>query len=563
MLKIFYSISEKIQEKDIYIYGINRDSMAVFTKLAFLGGDIEGFIDITRRFVGEYFMNRPIISIEQINNLPNAIVIAPDVIEKSVVKETIGIDAEVFYYGEILVPNNELKEKDVYIYGIGGYGEKVYEQCRECGIKIKAVCVTKIGNITVWNDLPVLGIDEVNEQDDCAFVIATIRSAYRKQMLETLSNYRGDKYVFNYMLPHHISEGRMFQVIGRAVSEHKKIWLYGKNEELAEKIIEILTRYFVEIQGKISDLYDLAYGSIEDIVVIITENDEYEVEQACDILDSLGFALEHWNYTSLACETIKYKLRVKSASDLLLRWSYVSNDTKYPGFIVYGNNNRQNIKIMVVGSSTSTDGIYRTKSWVNLFYQKLRSENYQVTVYNGAVCGHGVARELLHLLRDGAYMELDYVITLSGVINVVDHGIKNYFSGDLGDENNDFICGLESKESLYEFWVRNIKIMKSVAELYGARFYSFLQPMAVKEEMSLFEAVMHETLKCRKGMLEFRELASQEEKRIYVNAIDYLDKESDMYIDNCHYSNKANKLIADFVYKAMIKEEGTLKKKKR
>lgn len=62
MLKIFYSIAEKIQKKDIYIYGINRDSMAVFTKLAFLGGDIEGFIDITRRFVGEYFMNRPIIS---------------------------------------------------------------------------------------------------------------------------------------------------------------------------------------------------------------------------------------------------------------------------------------------------------------------------------------------------------------------------------------------------------------------------------------------------------------------------------------------------------------------
>ncbi len=72
---------------------------------------------------------------------------------------------------------------------------------------------------------------------------------------------------------------------------------------------------------------------------------------------------------------------------------------------------------------------------------------------------------------------------------------------------------------------------------------------------------MHETRNCRKGMLEFRELALQERNRIYVNAIDYLDKMSDMYIDNCHYSSKANKLIADLIYETMIKKEGTLKKK--
>lgn len=561
MLKTFYSIAEKIQEKDIYIYGINRDAITVFTNLAFEGADIGGFIDVEKRYTEECFMNRPIVSVERINNMSNIVVIVPDVIEKSVVKERLGKDTEVFYYDEIIVPNNELKEKDVYIYGIGGYGEKVYKQCCEYGIKIKAVCVTKKGNVTEWNGLPVLEIEEVDVLEDCNFVIATIHSTYRKQMLEVLSKYKGDKYVFNYVMPHHISEGRLFQIIGKAVKEHKKIWLYGENEDLAEKVIEVLTRYSVEIQGKISNLYNLAYDSIEDIVVIITENDEYEVEQACDILDSLGFALEHWNYTSLACETIKCKGRVKTAPDLLLRWASVSNDAEYPGFIVYGNNNRQDIKIMVVGGSTATDGIYRAESWVKLLYQKLRDENYQVTIYNGAVCGHGVTRELLHLLRDGAYMELDYVIALSGVNNVVDHGIKNYFSGDLGDENTDFICGLESKETLYEFWHRSIKIMKSIVEMYGASFYPFLQPMAVKEEMSLFGTVMHETRNCRKGMLEFRELASQEDSRVYVNAIDYLDKESDVYIDNCHYSSKANKLIADLIYETMIKEEGTLRKK--
>ena len=96
MLKIFYSIAEKIQKKDIYIYGIKRDAITVFTNLAFVGADIGGFIDVEKRYTEECFMNRPIVSIERINNIPNIVVIAPDVIEKSVVKEKIGKDIEIF-----------------------------------------------------------------------------------------------------------------------------------------------------------------------------------------------------------------------------------------------------------------------------------------------------------------------------------------------------------------------------------------------------------------------------------------------------------------------------------
>lgn len=561
MLKAFYSISKKAQKKDIYIYGITRDSVTVFTNLALWGGDIRGFVDdVEERYIGEYFMNRPIIAAESVKSLKNVIVIVSKAIGKNVVKERVGEDIELFFYDEIIEPNKELGQKDVYIYGIGKYGEKVYEQCCEHGINVKAACVTRKERESIWNGLPVFEISEIDTQKDCNFILATIQPVFQQQMMETLVYYNGDKYIYNYMFQHHVSEGRFFQIIGKAVSEQKKIWLYGKNLELKAKVEEIFSRYSVKIQGQINNLYDLAYDAIDDIVVVITDIDEYDVEQACDVLDSLGFALEHWNYTSLACETIKCKDRVKTSPDMLLSWSNISNNRDYPGFIVYGNNNRQDIKIMVLGGSTSTDGIYRTESWVKLFYEKLLSANYQATIFNGAACGHGITRELLHLLRDGAYMELDYIISLSGVNNVVDHGIKNHFSDDLGKENTLCIYGLESKESLYEYWYRNIEIMKRVAELYGSKFYSFLQPMKICQEASLFETTMHEVRNSRKGILEFRYLTLQETKSIYINTIDFLDKKADMYIDNVHYSSLGNRLIADMIYDTILKEEGVLKK---
>lgn len=562
MLKAFYSITKRVQNK-IYIYGVDRDSITVFTNLALWGGDICGFIDDEEeRYVGEYFMNRPIIEAKQIEDMRDAVIVVPDAIEKNVVKEKLGEDIEIVYYNEIIVPNQELKKKDIYIYGIGEYGEKMFAQCCKHGIKIKAVCVTQKGSVTEWNHLPVLEISEIDTEEDCAFIIATVSSTYQEQMMETLKDYRGDKYVYNYILQHHIIEGRFFQIIGKAVIEHKKIWLYGKNQDLKERVTDVLLRYSVDIQGEINDLYALPFHSIEDTVVVIADSDESEVEKACNILDSLGYALEKWNYTSLAGEIVKCEGKICSSGDLLLGWSNISDNMNYPGFIVYGDDDKQNIRIMVLGNSTSTDGIYRTESWVKFFYQKLLDEKYHITIFNGSACGYGCTKALLRLLRDGAYMDLDYVINLSGINNVTRPKNMNYFSSDWSNSRATSICGLESKESLYEFWFQIMKVMKSVTELYGAKFYPFLQPMAINEEVSLVKTVMHEMRGSRKEILEFRKMALQQENSIYTSAIDFFDKQSDMFIDTSHYSSRGNKLVADLIYKTMIKEEGELKKQK-
>ncbi len=561
MLKTIYTIAEKVKGKDIYIYGINRDSITVFTNLVLWGGNICGFLDdIEERFIGKCFMNRPIVSSEQIGNTPNALIVVSEIVGKSAVKERVGERIEVFYCDEMIALNEELRDVEVYLYGMGSQGEKIYKQCCKSGIRINAVCVSKKSNVTVWNGLPVYEADAVDREKNCAFIIATVQADYRKQMLESLQHHAGDKYVLNYMMQHHISNGRFFQIVGKAAAEHKKIWLYGKNRDLKEKVSGIFLQYAIEIQGELNSLYDLAYDSIDDVVVVIADNDESEVERACDILDSIGFALEDWNYTSLANEVFQVKEKVKTPNDLLLGWSHTSDEVRYPGFFVHGDDCKQDIRIMVLGGSTSTDGIFRAKSWVRFFYERLVKENYSVTIYNGAASGHGSTKELLHLLRDGAYLNLDYVITLSGVNDTVSHGAKNFFSDDFSSEDRAIPSGLESLESRYEFWYRNMKVMKGVAELFGAEFFSFLQPMAIAEKMNLFQVGMHEVREFRKEMLEFRRRVLLEKDKICINMLDFLDKGSDMYIDICHYSEKGNQLIADMIFETIRKQEGKLRK---
>lgn len=554
MINTFYSISEEVSAKNIYIYGINRTSVMLFTELSLWGGNVSGFVDDEEeRFVGEYFMNRPILCANQMKDEKESIIVIANILKKNMVANKIQANIPIFYRDEVIVPREELRKKEVVIYGIGAYGEIMYKQCCEYGIKVKAACVSQKGNVSLWNGVPVLDVSELNVEGDYDFVIATVHLSYCKQMMKKVKDYCGNIYIYSYISQQAVNEGRFFQIIGYAVKMNKEIWIYGKNKELKDKLTEVLTRYSVEIQGEIDDLYKFRSDLINDSLVVISDNDEYEVEQACNILDSLGFSLEKWNYTSLACETVRNEGSVKTAQDLLLGWSKLSN-RNYPGYIVYGNDNIDNIRIMILGNSCSTEGIYRTESWVKFFYEKLVHEGYSVTIFNGSTCGYGSTRELLMLLRDGAYMGLDYVVSLTGGNNFTDHGVKNFFSGDLGKSYYEGCAyGVDSKESLYDFWLRNITIIKNVSELYGAKSFSFLQPSPVKEVMSLTETTMYEVQDVKKNVLEFRRMSLKEKKNLYTNMIGFFDKEIDMYIDFLHYSSSGNKLIAEFIYKEMTR----------
>ncbi len=139
MFKAIYAIAKTIQEKDLYIYGINRDSVAVFTNLALWGADIKGFIDSgEERYVGQHYMNRPILSIEQIKDrIQEVTFVAADEHSKKQLAEAVGEETRIYFYDEVIEPNEELRQRDVYIYGIGGYGEKFTDNVVSAASKLK------------------------------------------------------------------------------------------------------------------------------------------------------------------------------------------------------------------------------------------------------------------------------------------------------------------------------------------------------------------------------------------------------------------------------------------
>ncbi len=571
MYKTFYTVADKFLCKKIYIYGVNRDSISVFTDLAFRDSDIAGFCD--NRFVGQTFMNRQIVSEEQLCTAGDSILVLSKEIEKNSITDRVD-ESKLFYPDELFEINQCLRDEKVYIYGIGKQGEKVYQMLVENGIKFENGCVTQKDNSFFWHDKPVLSIDEIEQDTKCAIIVATVTESYKREMLKKLEQCAANNIYIDCLMPFYIiTQGNFFQVIHKAVSEKKNLFLYGKRDTDATQFVErTLERFQVKIKGYVyerelkeqgvCDVYDLAYEDIENTTVVIAEQNMWTVEHISDVLDSLGFALEKWNYTSIELNTKRVRNRLHTKTDYLLGWS--NQNEKYPGYVVYGEDNDTDIKIMVLGGSTSTDGMFRTVSWVRIFYSILVEKGYQVTVYNGATHSHGIVEEFLRLCRDGAYLKPDYVISFSGVNNTARKKVDNQFCERwlIDTFGLECISGIKSDESLYDFWYRLTKLMGLVSEAYGAKFYSFLQPIyAPDKRQKLWEVSIYEMEDRADNILLFRKRSKEEKNALYMNLIDLFDEKDDAFIDAAHYSTGAAKIIGKAVYEIMSSEEGKMEKK--
>lgn len=557
MLKNLYTLSEQFKSKKVIVYGINRNSIIVFAKLALNHQvDIHSFWDASGRFVGKSFVNRRIISTEQLNHMDDAIVIIPDAIERRAVSACIEKNRDVFYINEILDLNAELSDKKIYIYGIGNRGDIVYNELLHKGIHVVGVCVTKIDKISNWHGKKVLSIEQFVEGEDSVFIVATDKEYYQKEMLMHLGKFAVEKYLCFFMSDHVIFEGNFFQVINIALLKHNDMWLYSTDDENVIYLSEIFERYQINISKRIcyESIFDLEYEVIDRIAVIVAENDDFKTEWVCDTLDKIGYKLEEWNYTATGLYTHKATLQTEVKKDVLIGFSTYES-AKYPGYVIYGNEETARIRIMILGGSTSTENIYRTISWVRFFYEKLMEEKFDPIIYNGAVCGHGITDEFLHMIRDIEPLKPDYVISFSGVNNTYCRKTKNQFNirhaESLLLQDSGCISGIESEETLYDFWCRISKLIQLVAEWHGAKAYTFLQPMsAAKEDLNLIETSLYDYTEHTSNIRLFKYRTMMEKNMFYVNLISMLE-DTKAYIDYAHYSSDANKMIADCIYEVL------------
>ncbi len=567
MLKILYALAEKYEGKKIFIYGIGFHAMSAFAELSYCGIDITGFVNTNKAYeqhTGKYIMSRRIVEKNELVSSESIIVVPREISKAEIQKALYGIC--VLEIDELLAPDYRLRNRKVIIYGIGMRGDEIYDLLESNGINPVAACVSGKKQ-DVWKGLPVYSIDELETSPDMAFVIATKIPKYRDEMLGKLKDCDVEKYVDLFLTYNDMVSGDMYQIVDKVSGEGKNIFLYGNDDELSQFIEKILNRYGVYINGRIYEnanpgkgiesIYELIYKELDNIAVIVAEWDSAKSKAVCDQLGEIGFYIQKHNYTSIYPKAIRHKKGFQVMTDCLLGHSPYA-DERFPGYIVYGDAKKDDLKIMILGGSTSTDGFYNSVGWPYFFWEKLQRQK-KVTVYNGAMMGHDVVQELLKLLRDIAYIRPDVVISMGGLNNVnKKKNTENQFCiKDIMEwittmaPKERYISGVKGDECTYEFWHRNLKVMKAVVESYGAKFFGFLQPMNVaKENPSLFDIMT--TGEDNGDFWVFRECAGKESDPAYRNLINLFDQETEMYIDYCHYSEKANNMLADIVVKTVV-----------
>lgn len=579
MIRLLYTLSKEIKKKKIYIWDVSKDSITEFTKLVFRQIDIKGFATQEEAYIGKQYMNRPIVRVEEVLEEMDSIVILSEKCEKSKLPADIGRKA--FYISELLQIDEELKEKRVYIYGAGVGGTGIYEELKKADIGIEAFCTTTKSNENNIQNKIVFQIDEIERRDNDAFIISVLKENTKQQIIDVLDLRNADVYIRDFLFDYTIFRTALLQSVHKAWCEKKKIYIYTKSQGgYLEFIKEALEIYGIKISGLvckeeliefgIQDVYELAYEDIQDVYVLVNDLDILERSEQIevyDLLESIGLSMSNFDYAGFyQVSTADWHKHIRMIADPLVGWSGIYEKENLPGIHVIGNRSENDIRILVLGGSTSTDGMFRAISWVRKLYYKLISQELNVTIYDCAGPGEEALQELLRLIRDGVHLRPHYVISMSGVNNEAHRieGVENKANLRHAVEwckilapDTTYVCGIPIRETAFEYWLRIQRMIKAVSELNKSKFFCFLQPIKeAKEKLSILERSIHFTGDMDNEIASFRLQAREDD--FYVNLLSLFDEEEGMFIDHCHYSEKANTILAEIVSREVLKDIKTV-----
>lgn len=570
MICMLDTVKTSIKAKKIYIWNINRDSMDLFLQVALCRISIQGFVTNQAEYVGQMYMNRSIVSLEQVKMEENSIVLLADRAPKDILN--MFPPGRAVFWANALEINKELQHKRIIIYGIGGGAEQLKKRFSKERIAVDLYCVTKKDKSEHYRDKRVIEVTEIGKYEDHAVIISVKRATYCKEILEALRYFNGQIYVEKNQL---IAVLGLIQSLDIAIKKNRKVYLYSKRNHVAEWVEDVLGIYGIKISGYVGEsegdtientikISELAHDGTDDKLIIINEDypdPERFIEMRKNV-EAAGFSLEKSNYTSLNRYTLASEwmlhFRQEQYYDPLLGFSKAYSYGKI-GWKQYGEDEIGRIKILVLGNSASSEE-FHPENWVSKVYKKLLRKNIRTTIFNGAYPDDDIVSELLRLLRDGYAMKPQIVISMSGVNNMQSKEAENQFNEarligwakQLASEGR-YSCGIECRESPYSFWNRNIKLLNLVSEFYGARFFGFLMPMnATMSHMGLQEKSMFEAEANIEGAREFAAAACDGDG--YINLMRIFEHQEEMFIDTMHYTDKAHEIIADQVCEAIMPE---------
>lgn len=575
MVRLLYTLPNRIKNKSIYIWNVDKDSITEFTKLAIRQIDIKGFVTEEEIYIGEQYMNRPVVGIETALKEEDIVIILSEKCDRNKIPEK--INQKAYFISELLQIDEELKRKKVYIYGAGIGGKRILTELKAGNIDVEAFCVTHRNNENIVENKNVYQIDEIVQENSNAFIVSVLRDDDKQDMIDVLDRYGADIYIRDFLNDYTIFVIALFQSIHKAWHEKKKIYVYTKKLggylTFIEKTLEV---YGIRVSGYvykeasaelgIRDIYELVYEEIQDIYVLVNDLDIIERKEQIavyDLLESIGFSISEFNYAGFhQVTTTDWRAHIQMIPDPLVGWSLSYGEKDLPGIHVFGNMNKDDVRIVVLGGSTSTEGVLRPASWVKQLHQKLISKNLSVTIFDCAGPDEDAFQELLRFIRDGVHLKPQCVISMSGVNNAI-HRIRNVENkANLNHmvqwyntlaPDAPYVCGIPIRESAFTYWIRMQKIIKSVVEQSGGRYYCFLQPIKeTKEKLTIFEKSVHFSGDAYNEAASFRIESRQDD--FYINLLSLFDEQEGMFIDNCHYSEKANELLAEIVYEKLLKD---------
>lgn len=570
MIFALHTLKKQYWNKEIYIWNVNRDSMGVFARVLFRQIDVKGFVTFQNEYVNEMYMNRPVLSLAQID-YENSIILVADEVSENVMNML--PKGKAVYWSDCLEIDKKLYDNKIIVYGMGKGAEQLCKELEINEMEAELFCVTKLNHSTMYKGKNVIEVSELNKYSDYTVIVSVLRQNYIAEILDELIDFPGRVYIeLEILLDKAEIMLNFIQNLDLAIKKHREIYIYGKKNRLSELMIKALDVYNIKVNGYVYDdenakdienIYDISYESgTEDKLIIINEDVPERLSKARENIEFAGFSLEDGNYTSIQWYAYADQWMLSDLQeypDPLCGDSILYPQGK-PGWKVYGRETQGRIRILVVGGSTTSE-VYHPENWVSRLYYKLRQMDIMTTIYNGAHTCNDIVSEILRFLRDGYILRPHIVISMSGVNNTYYKKCQNQFNEERliwKMKNSDYCSGVKSEESLYSFWNRNVKMLKLISEFYGATFFGFLQPMNITisqkslREKSLFEREVRIT-----GTKDFSQFANDEDD--YVNLMRLFEHQDEMYFDTAHYTNKAHEIIANRVLETILPTIQTIK----
>ena len=565
MLCTLHTLKKIYSDKKVYVWNVNRDSMGLFLKAVLMGIDIQGFVTLEDEYVGEEYMNRPVIPLAQIEQDIECIVLIADTVPKET--GSVIVPAQRVFWKDALEVRKEIKDGKIIIYGTGQGCEQLCKILDKEKLEAELYCVTQMNNCMHYRGKKVIESSELEQYQDFVVLVSVLSPWYREEILSELVHFSGQIYIeLEKIMDRPEDLINFVQNLDFAIREKRKIYLYSKRNLMSELIEATLRTYGIVFGGYVYDaddeeqgiknIYELAYEGIEDKLIVINEEVPARLSEARKHIELAGFSLEKGNYTGLKYYTLaeQYMLsELREYPDPLCGKSMLYSQGE-PGWKLYGNNDEDSIRLLVVGNSTSSE-VYHTENWISKLYNRFSQNNIKIAIYNGAHIYNDIVSEILRVLRDGYVLKPHIVISMSGVNNTYYKKCMNQFNDErliwcVQNTRGRYYSGVKSDETLFSFWRRNVELLRLISELYGAKFFGILQPMNITmKHMDIREKSLYEREMRVIGAEDFLKSADMDSENAYINLMRLFEHKDEMYFDICHYTNKGHELIADEVYK--------------